>query len=358
LPGRASGPGDRVGEWIVVRLVGAGASGSVHEVVHHRTGERAAMKLLHRHGYDGRDGEAQYRRLEGEASALAGLRHPIVVAVRDVGVVDGRAYLLMDLVDGGTLRDWIARRRPNWAHVADVLRDAAAALAAAHAAGLVHGDVKPDNIMITRAGDVRVTDFGLARRADDHDPGDSVVGSRPTPRGTPAYMAPERLAGGETSMHGDQYSLCVTFYESLYGRRPVSGKTPGELLFRAQRNDLRMAPADSDVPGWLHALVTRGLAPRPEHRHADLDALVRGIDRALARRRRELRSRRMLAMGLTSLLLGGASAWALVDPQAAVAVPVPGSVLETSESSAPSERLAAGEPRERAPEGRPAQAGR
>lgn len=311
-------PGERLGPWIVQRTLGAGAMGVVYAARDDATGRRAAIKVLHPRGYT-RPSEADPRRwLEREATALARLSHPAIVGVQGVGEVDGLCFMVMELVEGRTLAAWLTERRRAWPEVARAMRDVASAVAAAHEAGLVHGDIKPDNIMVSRGGYARVMDFGLAEAMgtsifepdgaeethdDDAEP-DPATTRRlaSSARGTPAYMAPERLCGEPGDAATDQFSLCVTFYEALYGQRPFRGRTPAELYFRATRPFLRVAPEHARVPAWLHAIVARGLSRDPRQRWPGMHAMVRALDRGLMRRR--LRHASILGAAIAAAVLG------------------------------------------------------
>jgi eukaryotic-like serine/threonine-protein kinase len=332
-------PGERLGPWIVQRTLGAGAMGVVYAVRHAGSGRRAAVKVLHPRGYthattDPRDW------LRKEAAALGRLSHPGIVDVQGIGEVDGLCFMVMELVEGSTLAAWLAHRRRTWPQVARVMRDVAAAIAAAHAAGLVHGDIKPDNIMITRRGSVRVMDFGLAEAmgtsifestaeeaTQDDEPELEHAATRrhaTVPRGTPAYMAPERLSGEPGDPATDQFSLCVTFYEALYGQRPFRGRTPAELYFRATRPFLRVAPAGARVPAWLHAIVARGLSKDPTQRWTSLHALVGALDRRMLRRR--FRNATLVAAAIAAAVVGSIAAPAVASAFSSSGKPVAGAV--------------------------------
>jgi tRNA A-37 threonylcarbamoyl transferase component Bud32 len=289
-------PGDRVGRWRVEHTLGIGAMGIVYACRDPETSRRAAIKVLHPRPYDGEDTDSAGW-LRHEARALARLSHPGIVGVQGVGEIDGLPFMAMELIEGTTLGGWLQTRKRAPHQIARIFRDVADAVAAAHDASLVHGDLKPDNIMVDVTGRVRVMDFGLAEAlggsrpapidledsSDDLD-AEATRRTASTPRGTPAYMAPERLSGAAGDPATDQFSLCVTFYEALYGQRPFSGRTPAQLYFRATRPVLCVAPPDKDVPAWLHAIVTRGLAVDPHHRWTDLRRLVRALDAGLRRR--------------------------------------------------------------------------
>lgn len=321
-------PGDAIGPYIVEAPIGAGAMGIVYRARDPRQGRQVALKLLRARAY--RSGSSaslpgpRAEWLRNEARALARLDHPNVVRVHGVGNEQGRVYLSMELLEGDTLRTWAGVEPRTWPERARMLVAAARGLAAAHDAGIVHGDFKPDNVMVTRDGVVKVMDFGLARigagrRHQTTDPmpaasspgvmasgawdaiassdsstsrtrammaSDETSAERRWPRGTPAYMAPEVVAGETGDARSDQFALCVSMYEVLFGRRPYGGRTAAEIAFRITRGDLRMVPRERGVPGWLHAAVTRGLALEPGARWPSVAALADALDAGLVRRER------------------------------------------------------------------------
>ncbi|HEY4055070.1 MAG TPA: protein kinase, partial [Kofleriaceae bacterium] len=194
--------GTQVGRYLVLYQVGRGGMATVYAAYDPELDRKIALKVLHRGGH------SDHARLRREARALAQLAHPNVVSVYDVGEHDGLLFIAMELIDGQSLREWTAPGR-SWAELAPVFASAARALAAAHDKGIVHRDVKPENLLLDKAGVLRVSDFGLAARGGEHD---AVAG-------TPAYMAPEQFAG-TTSPATDSYGLCVTLFEAVMGHRP------------------------------------------------------------------------------------------------------------------------------------------
>ena len=291
--------GDRAGRYVVLGRLGAGAMGIVYAAYDPKLDRKIALKILQHTG-----GEAGRQRLLREAQALARLRHPNVVAVHDVGEIAGRVFVAMEFVDGWTLRAWLAEAPRTWREVVDVFRAAGAGLAAAHAAGLVHRDFKPDNVMVGRDGGVRVMDFGLARPAGKQpaarppelpvaavEASESALGTDLTRDGavvgTPAYMAPEQYLGIPTDARSDQFSFCVALYEALYGRRPFAGDTPAAIFFNIGHGNLQ-PPARRRGPRWLRRVVVRGLAARPEDRWPTMAALLSALDHRARRRRRRV----------------------------------------------------------------------
>jgi eukaryotic-like serine/threonine-protein kinase len=284
-------PNTQIGRYVVEAVLGAGGMGIVYTAFDPELDRKVAVKLLQaRPGHSGSGGQNWLMR---EAQAMARLQHPNVVAVHDVGAMPGdRVFVAMELVDGQTLRAWLREKTPSgmkrsWREVLPVLRAAGAGLAAAHAAGLVHRDFKPDNVLVGRDGRVRVTDFGLARLhgpdlgADP--PGDSQLETKSplserltaagAMLGTPAYMAPEIYAGSPADMRSDQFAFGVALYEALYRERPFDRTALVE-----QRAVAPTPPATAQVPAWLERVVLRAIALDPAARFASMDELLAAID--------------------------------------------------------------------------------
>jgi tetratricopeptide (TPR) repeat protein/predicted Ser/Thr protein kinase len=294
------GRGDMVDRYVILSSLGQGGMGVVFAAYDPELDRKVALKLLlpAAAAQSGTRSESRTRLLR-EAQALAQLSHPAVVAVHDVGTVGDQVWLAMEFVDGVTLTSWCERPR-TWREVLELFRRAGEGLAAAHAAGLVHRDFKPDNVMVGADGRVRVMDFGLAR-ADGP--------SRPPPRselrvsrsalraevtvagsvmGTPAYMAPEQWLGGATDARTDQFAFCVALWEALYGERPFAGDTHAALAHRVTTGRHRDPPARSKVPTWLRKVVERGLLPVPARRWPSMATLLAALVGGAGRRQRRL----------------------------------------------------------------------
>ena len=321
-------PGSRIAEHFeVVRKLGMGGMGVVYLARDERLDRVVAVKLLvPRRGEDGSRREAGTARLEREAQAMAQLAHPNVVTVHEVGRHDAGVYVAMEYVDGGTARQWANERTRSVAEIVEVYLQAARGLAAAHAAGFVHRDFKPDNMLIGRdpdggIGRVRVADFGLARTwggsgeqqivdqsalvtpsgVTNAGPLGGPAGpialelrSRPSvPQltatdavvGTPGYMAPEQFSGTDLGPAMDQFAWGVALFEALFGERPY-GTLPS---WAATADDLRVptrgGTADR-VPGWLRQIVLRAILLDPEARHPSMQTVVVALERGRQRGRR------------------------------------------------------------------------
>ncbi|MBS1122648.1 MAG: hypothetical protein H6Q90_4876 [Deltaproteobacteria bacterium] len=215
-------PGDTIGRYVILGRLGSGGMGvvsSAYDPVLDRTIALKAMRA-------DRASPSLARRLEREAQALAKLTHPNLVRVFDAGLDRGRLYLTMELVDGQTLRAWLASARRPTAEIVAVFREVALGLAAVHAAGFVHRDVKPDNILLDRAGTARLADFGLVSTIATIDPPSHAALPRSadamtdpfTAVGTPAYMSPEQRRGGELDARSDQWSWATSLRDALDDR--------------------------------------------------------------------------------------------------------------------------------------------
>jgi serine/threonine protein kinase len=290
-------PPVRIGKYVLEAALGAGAMGVVLSAHDETLDRRVAIKLL-------RPEIAAAARLEREARALARLAHPNVVTIHEVGEHDGRTFLVMEHVPGVSLRAWAAQPRALAAKL-EILCQAAAGLHAAHRLGLVHRDFKPENAIVGADGRLRVVDFGLAAEPGElpTQEGSPSVASPLHPHarltqtgqllGTPAYMAPEVLAGEPATPRSDQFALACVAWEVLFGRHPFEGGTSAR--------DRPEPPVGSRVPGRVRRAVVRGLHPDPHARHDDLAALARALEPSRGRGG-------AIAVGVAALVLGASVA--------------------------------------------------
>jgi tetratricopeptide (TPR) repeat protein/predicted Ser/Thr protein kinase len=276
--------------YTVLGQLGKGGMGVVLSVYDARLDRRVALKLLRPRNVSGGTSHDEQGRFLREAQAMARLNHPHVVAAYDAGELEtGSLFIAMEHVEGQTLRRWQKEKHP-WREVLEKYLDAGRGLAAAHAAGLIHRDFKPDNMLVGHDGRVRVTDFGLARlesslRGADEEEQEFLGDSLPSPAlemsltepgtwmGTPRYMAPELFRGQRADARSDLYSFCVSLYEGLYGQRVYRAKTLHELR-KAHRDEEVKPPANTEVPAWLGRTVIQGLNVDPGQRPASIDALL------------------------------------------------------------------------------------
>jgi tetratricopeptide (TPR) repeat protein/predicted Ser/Thr protein kinase len=294
------GVGAELGRYVVLSPLGAGAMGEVYAAYDPQLDRRVAVKIVRPgHGDPARRARARTRLLR-EAQALARLAHPSVVTVHDVGTIEQDVFLAMEYVQGQTLGRWLETPRSVPA-IVEAFVAAGRGLAAAHTAGLVHRDFKPDNVMVGDDGRVRVMDFGLARTSDSaldlsadlgSGPDASVLeaaltraGGRP---GTPAYMSPEQHTDGRADARSDQFSFCVSLFEALYGQRPFDGESVAHLADNIVHGRRLEPPRSAGVPRWIRGVLDRGLALEPAHRFASMTELIAALQRDPRRRRRRI----------------------------------------------------------------------
>ncbi|MBL8972910.1 MAG: serine/threonine protein kinase [Myxococcales bacterium] len=287
----------RISRFTLLRPIGEGGMGVVFSAYDDELDRKVAIKLLRPSSGD----SLGTARLQREAQAMARLAHPNIVRVYEVGAIEGRIYLVMEMVQGDTLRAWLRAGRRGWREVLAVLVQAGRGLAAAHAAGLVHRDFKPDNVIVAEDGFVRVLDFGLARAFTPGE-GSTTQGERPlqvtasasgyslggasdqltqegTLIGTPAYMSPEQFACAAIDAPSDQFSFCVVLYEGLYGRRPFKARGGADLCEQIAALQAGEAPRGGQVPARVRRIVLRGLAERPQDRWPSMAALLAALER-------------------------------------------------------------------------------
>ena len=311
-------PGTRLGSYEILSRLGAGGMGEVYRARHVKLERDAAIKVLPGELASSPD---RLHRFEREARAASALSHPGIVTIYDIDEHEGTTYIAMELVEGDTLRERLARGPLGTKESLRIARQIAEGLARAHEAGIVHRDLKPDNVMITREGAVKILDFGLAKQT----PTDVGVGtdlttmSRTTQQGTVLgtvpYMSPEQAAGRPVDHLSDQFSFGVVLYEMVCGRRPFQGESAATVLSAI----LRDAPPPPrslrpETPRELEEVVHRCLEKDPAKRYAstgELSAALRSCEARLTSARPGLTLRWpaiAVALGLLALA-GGAAAW-------------------------------------------------
>jgi serine/threonine-protein kinase len=329
--------------YTVLEVLGEGGMGVVLAAYDARLDRRVALKLLRPAGnWTAEMTGGQRERMLREAHAMARLNHSNVVAVYDAGELEaGRIFIAMEIVEGQTLRQWAREPGRTWREVLKAYVEAGKGLAAAHAAGLVHRDFKPDNVLVGKDGRVKVTDFGVARpdgaRAA---PSPAVPLSVPEPAsgtshtpstmspsamsasawesaltvpgsvvGTLKYMAPELWKGLPANASSDLFAFCLALYEALYHQPAFPGSgTERQQAQRAGR--LNPPPAQTPVPAWVTRQVLRGLSVEPTQRPASMDALLAALqDDPDVRRRARMR---VVGLAVTGLILTGLAAWGWV----------------------------------------------
>ena len=316
--------GTLVGRYVVLSKLGAGAMGVVYVAYDPELDRRIALKLL-QVGPDGSEGRG---RLLREAQALAKLAHPNVVTIHDVGTREGRVWMAMEYVEGDTFADWLGRCERRWEEIVEALISAGRGVAAAHAEGVLHRDLKPDNIMVDARDRVRVMDFGLARPRDqsegEADGGPAVLETlenlaQPALAalelkltqsgalvGTPAYMAPEQFRGRGLGPAVDQFALCATVWEAVYGARPFAGERLVDLAANVLAGRISAPPRCPGVPRTLRRVLERGLAADAEARFSSLEALLDALGDILRRHKRARRARWIVGAAIVvGLSFGG-----------------------------------------------------
>jgi serine/threonine protein kinase len=315
-----------LGRYTVLGMIGKGAMGEVYAAYDPQLDRKIAIKLV-RLGRDQGSAREGRVRLMREAQAIAKLSHPNVVTVYDVGAFHDDVFIAMQYVDGSTLGYWMHAEPRTWSEILSVYADAGRGLVAAHEKGLIHRDFKPENVMISPDGGVRVMDFGLARgvfERDDERPAPreteplatTAVDSANSPDvestramtlgpappagafghssetlniritqtgamlGTPAYMSPEQFLGSQIDERSDQFSFCVALHEALYGERPFGGRSLSEIMESVARGEVRPPPPDTKVPSWVRKIVLRGLQRDPAHRWPSMKELLAVLDKS------------------------------------------------------------------------------
>lgn len=244
---------------------------TVYRCVDARLGREVAAKVMHEQYVDDEVFRERFRR---EARAMAQLSHPNLVNVYDFSASGGEVFLIMELITGGTLRELLAERGPMPPHAAaSVMRGMLTGLAVAHAKGMVHRDIKPDNVLIDASSRVKLSDFGLVRAAAETTQStDQIVG-------TVAYLSPEQVDGGALTAASDVYSAGIVLFELLTGRTPFGGETPLAHAYARLRDDV---PAPSSliagVPKLFDELVATATARHPHDRFHDATEFLAALD--------------------------------------------------------------------------------
>jgi serine/threonine protein kinase len=280
-----------IGPYRIERRIGQGGMGTVYAAVHEPSGRRRAVKWV-----ASTNGAAQAR-LRREARAMMTLSHPNIVAVDDCGTWEGGWYLAMDLVEGSNLRQWL-RTGVTPARIIDCIVQAADGLGHAHAHGIVHRDVKPDNLLVALDGTIRITDFGLARALvgsplREHSGFETGLTRTGTNPGTVGYAAPEQLLGQPVTAATDQFGLAATAFEAIFGRPAFTGRNPDDVAVAILEGDVSRVGIDArDGDPVLEAIIV-GLAVDPARRHPDIAAFGRALSAGAERPppRRSWRSR-------------------------------------------------------------------
>jgi hypothetical protein len=265
---------ERLGEYRLVRLLARGGMGAVHEALHEPSGVTRAIKVVLRGGLHGSEDPEQLARLKREAELLARLDHPHVVRVHAADFSSDPAYVVVDLLPGGSLEERLRQGPLPIADAVAIGRKLAGALAHAHTRGVLHRDVKPANVLFDDRGEPRLVDFGLAKA----DATSRVLTATGQVIGTPVYMSPEQALGLQVDARADVYGLGVLLWSMLTGRPPHLGASVTEVLARVTRDPLEpVTKLRKDVPPALAALVERATAKVAADRLPTAEALAAGL---------------------------------------------------------------------------------
>ena len=302
------GPVLRIGRYRIEDRIGAGGMGEVYLALDDELDRKVAIKRV----LPGLISEHKHAQLRDEARALAKLSHPNVVQVYEIGEHDHRTFLAMEYVQGQTLAQWLADRPRSWREILARFQAAGRGLAAAHEAGVVHRDFKPENILLGHDGSVRVADFGLALSGAELEAAAAIgpfregdeTGATHYIAGTFHYMPLEQLRGEAVDARSDQFAFCVALYEALWRTQPFSrGSVPERI--EALEHEPARKPARAGVPAAVWRILRRGLARSPSDRWPDMNALLDALARVPRRRHRQV-----LAAGLAAPMLLGTAALA------------------------------------------------
>ncbi len=296
-----SEPEVRIGRFSIRSQIGSGGNAVIYSAWDAENERQVAIKLLRDDRSFRPDTRARFLR---EAKALARLHHPNVVRIYEVGIHGGppegepRVFLAMEYIEGQSLRQWVEREQPSPEVILDRYIEAGRGLAAAHAAGLMHRDFKPDNVVLGLDGRVRVVDFGLARSTRGTDSFQTIEELTPGLRavldqgqdilatiglsGTPAYMALEQHFGRTTDARADQFAFCVSTWEALFGQRPFRGQTAGAIARAIETGKICEPGRDeaNRVPRAVRKSLERGLAGEAADRWPTMDVLLGEIEAA------------------------------------------------------------------------------
>jgi tetratricopeptide (TPR) repeat protein/TolB-like protein len=292
--------GSRLGRYEIIGLLGAGGMGEVYRARDPQLGREVGIKILP-------GGSAitpeQLARFEREARAVGALNHPNILTVYDVGVDRDTPYVVSELLEGETLRSRLKAGPLRPEDAIAVAKQIVSGLAAAHDKGVVHRDIKPDNLFITRDGVVRILDFGLARQTAPApaQPDDSAITAQGLVMGTAGYMSPEQVRGQPADARSDVFAFGAVFYEMLTGRRAFAGESTIETL-NAILTAEPSAPAKPPVPASLWQIVQTCLEKSPDRRFSSMRTIGLELDNAsgagFARRRRRVRWGLVAAMSI------------------------------------------------------------
>lgn len=272
--------GKSLGRYQILERLGEGGMAIVYKAYDTRLEKDVAVKVIRTENLAPSILERSLKRFEREAKSLAKLTHANIVNILDYGEYEGKPYLVMPYLQGGTLKQKLQGKPIQYQEAAKLLIPIAKALAYAHQQGMVHRDVKPANILITHSGDPMLTDFGIAKIIDDEATMDLTGTSAAI--GTPEYMAPEQITSKTADHRADIYSLGVVFYEMVTGRKPYIADTPMAVLFKHASEPLpRPKKFVSSIPDEVEQILIKALAKKPQDRYYDALVFANAMEYAL-----------------------------------------------------------------------------
>jgi len=260
--------GHTISHYRITGKLGSGGMGIVYEAEDVRLPRKVALKFLPEESADDPDAE---RRFQREADTIAQLNHPNICTIYEIDRADGRAFIAMECVEGINLKTYMARNQLSTGAIVEIALQIAAALGSAHAKGIVHRDIKPGNIVVNPEGQVKVLDFGLARRfktADTDELGLEGSTMPGRPMGTANYMAPERILQLPLDPRSDLFSLGVVIFEMATGRLPFAGASPSETVANVlDKEPVPLTSLAPQHPKGLEEVVRRLLSKKAGDRY-------------------------------------------------------------------------------------------
>jgi len=270
--------GQSLGRYHILEQLGEGGMATVYKAYDTRLESDVAVKVIRTENLAPSILNRALKRFEREAKSLAKLTHANIVNVLDYGEYDGKPYLVMPYLPGGTLKAKLNGRPVPWQEAARILLPIARALGYAHEQGMIHRDVKPANILITHSGDPMLTDFGIAKIIDEEATQDLTGTSAAV--GTPEYMAPEQVTAKSVDHRADIYALGVVFYEMVTGRKPFQADTPMAVLFKHASEPLpRPTQFAPELPDAVEKILLKALAKKAENRYASMGELAAALEK-------------------------------------------------------------------------------
>lgn len=313
-------PGIQIGPYRIEALLGAGGMSEVFRAVDSKFNRPVAIKFLSAHLADA----AARRRFQREAQMASSLNHPHILTVHDAGDFEGRQYLVTEFVDGGTLKEWLKEEKRTWRQSVELLTGVADGLATAHAAGILHRDVKPANILVAKNGYAKLADFGLAKLQEqaEQDATRTLTEGQTIPGtlvGTIPYMSPEQTSGAAVDSRSDIFAFGAVLYETLSGQRPFTGATDLEVL----QNILHTTPQPlpHSVPAELRSIVEKALERDPADRYQSMREVVVDLRRMVRQKVADQpapagvppKSYAWVPWIVVALLVAGFGAWIIVN---------------------------------------------